>query len=247
MSKSHYNSTLLYILVFSIALMVPAFAVAQDYSFEKGFRSYDFQILNNGTGPTPGGFEFAWSKYLGEKTAVRFGTSLTGSYNSSDRDYSLEEYDSLEVAEEVSSFNGTFSVSPQLVFFPLSGERIQLSTGFGPILSYSWAYGKLERKSHQYDILQNDYSYTQNEDYNNRSLSAGVLWTVGAHYFISPKFALSAFYGTRFMIVVDNLQSHLSRDREDASEYDIDEVDEASEIGGRFDSTMVGVGLTFYY
>lgn len=222
-------------------------AAAEDYTYAKGMKSLDFQIQSNGTGPTPGGFEFAWSRFLGENTAVRFGASVTSTYSTSTLDTYRETYDTIDVDLESSRFSGSISFSPQLVFYPLHGKRVQLSTGIGPLVRYSWAVQKSEEQHMEGVPDDITYDFNHNRDSNSRTFTAGALVSLGAHYFLAENFALSAWWGSQFSFYQQNSKANESYNYFNPTRTDDRTNEDGSTFEATYESTLVGVGLTFYY
>lgn len=237
------------ITLFTASLMLLVCAVptvAQDYSYNADMHALEFQAVSSGD-ITPTGASFAWTRFRGEKSAIRYSLRTSAAILSQGYDQDAAGAYPAVVKQESSGFSGEISFSPQWVYYPVAGNRIQLSTAIGPLLGYEWSY--LNSRVEYLDITPSPAgtNSVSNRDVNDRTLRAGLSFTIGSHYFLAPRFALSAWYGMEAVMDISNSETSVRTDYSAGTFADERDAESRDTFRANFRLSGAGIGLTFFY
>lgn len=230
----------------TVLLIASGSAFAQNYGYNSGMHALEFQAVSSGD-ITPTGESVAWTSFQSDKSALRYSLNFyTGlDFRSSDTNQNYGSPASND--NERKGFGGELTVSTQWVYYPMAGERIQLSTAIGPLLGYGWNYSNSRIDYLEVTGNPPGNSYVSNEDVNNRTFSAGLFTTLGCQYFFVPRFALSAWYGLEMTMDIESSSRVTRRNYESENQTDTRTTDDQDRILARLGTSSAGIGLTFYY
>ncbi|MCB2200508.1 hypothetical protein KQI63_13955 [bacterium] len=231
----------------SLMLLVCAVpTVAQDYSYNSEMHALEFQTVSSGD-ITPTGASFAWTDFLGDKSALRYSLTLTTEIESQEYDQNETNSYPASADSKYSRFSGGVTFSPQWVYYPLAGDRVQLSTAIGPLLGYDWDYSNSRTEYLHITPSPGETNSVTNRDINDRTFRAGLSFTLGSQYFLAPRFALSAWYGMEAVMEVERSTSTLRTNYTPDTIADYRDSESDDWVRTSFRTSGGGIGLTFYY
>ncbi|NIV16363.1 MAG: outer membrane beta-barrel protein, partial [Aliifodinibius sp.] len=156
--------------------------------------SLQFRISQDFTLSSFLGGNLSAKKHFSNKSAIRFGVSLSG--ETSEEEMTEELRNLLDKSSEDESEQDFVSlkISTQYLYYPNSHKPVNLFIGAGPFLEYS-----ILDLNQQMEITQNDTTGRSQEiDRSVDSWGLGVLFAIGVEWFMTRNLSLLAEYGTSF-------------------------------------------------
>lgn len=211
----------------------------------RGSWSLQFRISNNFTLSNFEGALISAKRHLSEKSAIRFGLSLSGSTGDVSSDNISSMQDSAISNTQNNSSDGelndiTVGVTSQIMFYTTSDKKINFYFGVGPDFSYSRS-----RRDYDLQYIRTDFPIRNgvNNDYS-RTWTFGLLGSWGVEYFITQKLSLMAEYGAGMGYHSRYRETKRSEFLEDRTTTDL-RTEEENRF--RFYSSNVNFGLSIYF
>jgi hypothetical protein len=211
----------------------------------RGSWSMQFRISNNFTLSNFEGGLISAKRHLSEKSAIRFGLSLSGSTSDRSTDVISITEDSLRRRardesrdDDLDAFSA--GITSQIMFYTTSDKALNFYFGVGPDFNYT--------RSKRNSVIQNDQDHIPVRDGTDsafgRQWSFGLLGSWGVEWFITRKLSIMAEYGAGM--------EYFSRHEESKSITYIEDRTATSqkindEDGFRFYSANVNFGLSVYF
>ena len=242
--KSYYPTRITWSILFICSLALSVFGQgSQDSSktsLTRGSWSLQFQIEKDFTLGTFQGSNISAKKHFSRNKAIRFGISLSGNINDSNRELVVEnDYKNDENTDANDKTISLYFSSYYLYYLP-SKNKINLFLGGGPIFGVTLSDRDVNQNSTQDTLFQTIKDNTDSD-----SWSVGFHLLIGTEWFITKHISLLAEYGSTLSYSkrkYDSVRTAFSFNNEDSTWKN-----SRTENSYSFTASEIKFGLSIYF